>query len=767
MAEKIADAIIPHQIELAIGRLDSLATLPCVAARFFPKLLEGQLTSSALGEIIESEPALAVKIFVLMHKQALSLPDEVSSLSQAVDKLPAHLVRDALFSVKVYGTSQADKDSDKLLSRTELVRHCLAVACCAKDIAEIAPAKIDSRLCYLAGLLANIGNLALEEAMPKSFARIVEEAKSQNASIYTIQQKHLGTDYTIIGKRLAQRWHLPNEITLAIWLHKSNVNIISQSMPEARIAQIVQLADTIARRSGIGQSGSFDVPELSEQTAQSLSINSEQLESIGRSLAETVTQKSKVLGLDSPTPQTDYYQAMHAAVCKLAQNNTKLSLEKSMLQTASSHLDLLTEFLLGINSTSPPIEAAEKLALRWQQFYQTGMVCVYLAPLSNLASLEAVVVENLGRSKTVFLDVPANAEPIPQAIQKNFLILDADEHIGWLFEQLDADFNLSQTKIMPLLCNERAIGAIAFELRYPGDLELFRENFKTTTSIAAAILGMAIAWQKQQDYSEKFARLIAKPTEPADIKPEPVVDTKPKQIQPTTGTDSFLTALAEIASGAAHELNNPLSVVSGRAQMLNEIESDPEKKRMLKKIQENTNEISQIIEDLMIFAKPPQSRFAQTDIEQMLDEAVQLTAQKMNVEQPDVQIDLAQAGESVFVDSGQIVSAIANILSNSLESYTSGSGTVKVAVTGDESAEYVKISINDEGCGMNAETLQKATQPFFSDKPAGRKRGMGLAYAARLIQLNKGKLEITSQPGSGTTVSISLPRQETNHNSTH
>ncbi|MBN1391951.1 MAG: hypothetical protein JW947_04010, partial [Sedimentisphaerales bacterium] len=70
---------------------------------------------------------------------------------------------------------------------------------------------------------------------------------------------------------------------------------------------------------------------------------------------------------------------------------------------------------------------------------------------------------------------------------------------------------------------------------------------------------------------------------------------------------------------------------------------------------------------------------------------------------------------------------------------------------------FVKLTIADDGCGMDAETLQKATFPFFSNPPAGRKRGMGLAHAARLIQLNGGKLSITSQPGTGSTVTILLP----------
>jgi signal transduction histidine kinase len=101
---------------------------------------------------------------------------------------------------------------------------------------------------------------------------------------------------------------------------------------------------------------------------------------------------------------------------------------------------------------------------------------------------------------------------------------------------------------------------------------------------------------------------------------------------------------------------------------------------------------------------------------------------------------------------------MANVISNSLESYTDKMAPIKITAEAEEPG-LVKVQISDLGCGMDKDTLRKATHPFFSSKPAGRKRGMGLAYAQRLIQLNKGSLQITSQPGRGTTVTISLPRK--------
>jgi len=742
MPEEIAGSTASQQVELAILQLDSLSTLPSVAATFLPQFLQSHFSPSDLDEIIESDPALTAKILTLISQQALDSSAKLS-IRQMLDKLPAHLVRDALLSIRVAGIFDADYSPEnyRFSPRKQLALHNLAVACCAKNIAEITSPQINAQLAYSAGLLHDIGKLALDQAMPKSFSRILEEAKSQNASTCTIEQKYLGLDHTILGKRLAQKWHLPDQITLAIWLHHSDTTAIAQTMPEARIAQIVQLADTIARQCSIGQSGSYDVPDLPDAIVKSLAINSEQLQKIRRNLPDQVMQKSKLLGLESPAAAAAYGDAVQTAIRQLARDNTKLSLEERQLQTDAGHFNFTIDFLTSIGSTASPIDIAENFAVRWQKFYQTGMVCLYLAPPANPQKLQAVIVENLSQSRMVYLNAPADSPPIPEAIISKFAILDAHDCIDWLFEQLDVDFDSNHTKLAPLLSNGKAIGAIAFELRYPGDTELFYEKLRTTTSVAGAVLDAALASADRQRFAEQLVALLGQ------------LRTAQQQLAST----SSLNALAEMAAGAAHELNNPLSVISGRAQLLAKTETDAEKKQILKQIQENASEISQIIDALMSFAKPPQPRPTSTSIKQILAEAAQLTAQKQNIEQIDVQTNIAEACKNVFVDSAQIASAIANIFSNSLESYPSGRGPIKFTAGPHETGDLVKVVISDLGCGMDAETLQKATQPFFSAKPAGRKRGMGLAHTQRTIQSNGGSLNITSQPGSGTTVTILLP----------
>ena len=199
---------------------------------------------------------------------------------------------------------------------------------------------------------------------------------------------------------------------------------------------------------------------------------------------------------------------------------------------------------------------------------------MYFAAPADSQSLEAIVVESPSQTKTVVLNVPAEAPAIPQALQNSFAILDAGDCVDWLFEQLDVDFNLSQTKIIPLLLNGKAVGAIVFELRYPAETESLQERFKAAASIAGFVLDTAFTWQRQESFAEQFARFLGKisPT-----RSQLAAETLPKDTKPDIVAVDSPAALAEMAAGAAHELNNPLSVISGRAQLLAEAETDPEK----------------------------------------------------------------------------------------------------------------------------------------------------------------------------------------------
>ena len=160
---------------------------------------------------------------------------------------------------------------------------------------------------------------------------------------------------------------------------------------------------------------------------------------------------------------------------------------------------------------------------------------------------------------------------------------------------------------------------------------------------------------------------------------------------------------------------------------------------------------------------------------QIIEEAVALTSQKKNASQLDIKIEIPPDTPNVFVDSAQIASAMSNIICNGLESYETQApdkdippanklpgqegqaGPIGIKAFADKAGGTVSIQVIDSGRGMDEQTLAKATQPFYSARPAGRKRGMGLAHTHRLIEINHGTLSLASQPGKGTTVTVVLP----------
>ncbi|MHC4758269.1 MAG: sensor histidine kinase, partial [Planctomycetota bacterium] len=499
------------------------------------------------------------------------------------------------------------------------------------------------------------------------------------------------------------------------------------------------------RQCGLGDSGSYEAVELAEDTIQSLQISEKDLDQIRQKLPEQVRQKCEMLGIDETQISAQFSKTAYKSVIHLASTSNKLQAESRELRKTSGLFEFVKDFLTGIDKSCDLFNIAQRFVICWQRHYHTGPVCLYLDSPTADDKLLALVAETLSETKILYVNKLEDTASVPNLISNKFDIVKAHDHLEWLFNQLNVEFDYNQTRLLPLITGQQAMGALIFEIRYPADIDLFRDTFRISASIGASVLDMAATAWDQQQYAESFAQMLSIKQRPQQKKAEP---------------SGVLEALAEMAAGAAHELNNPLSVISGSIQLLEQSETDEEKKKTLKQVNENAEEITRIIDDLLGFAEPAQPRPEMTKVQQVLDEATQLAARRAGLDEIDVETNIANDAKEVFVDSAQIVSSLANIISNALESYEKKQGSVEVKVSSQQAGAFVAFNIADHGCGMDPQTLSKAANPFFSSKTAGRKRGMGLAYAKRLIQLNGGKITIESEPGSGTRIIVELPTSQ-------
>jgi len=299
--------------------------------------------------------------------------------------------------------------------------------------------------------LHDIGKLAIDEVMPKSFTKIVSEAKARGVSMYEVEQAHLGLDHTIVGKRLAEKWHLPEEVTTAIWLHHSNIEAIADELPSGAIARVVHLADIIARQCQIGDSGSFDVPVLPDGPSEVLAIPAEKVQEIKDALRTEVSQKAEALGLTAPGGPAAYCEMVQETAVNLARDNSRLSTTNQTLATNAGSMDLVSGLLLETGSNTPTIDVAANAAVNWKKHYQTGAVCIYLQNPSDDGLLEVAIAGDAVEPVKLLLDRPDEPALMPSQSRDGFAVVDAGEQGEWLARNAGLKCDVSRMKLAPLI----------------------------------------------------------------------------------------------------------------------------------------------------------------------------------------------------------------------------------------------------------------------------------------------------------------------------
>ncbi len=222
--------------------------------------------------------------------------------------------------------------------------------------------------------------------------------------------------------------------------------------------------------------------------------------------------------------------------------------------------------------------------------------------------------------------------------------------------------------------------------------------------------------------------------------------------------EARLEAMRELAYGAGHEINNPLANIATRAQALLLDEKDPERRRRLATIVDQSFRARDMIGGLMLFARPPRAQCAEVDVGSLVVAAIDSAQASAAARGVRLEYSPPPSPIGAFVDRGQIEEAVRAVVINAIEAVDDG-GHVSLAagVVPAEEGAWLEIIVADDGRGMDGPTLRRAFDPFFSGREAGRGAGLGLSKAWRFVEASGGEVLIDSRPGEGTRVSIVLP----------
>ena len=243
-----------------------------------------------------------------------------------------------------------------------------------------------------------------------------------------------------------------------------------------------------------------------------------------------------------------------------------------------------------------------------------------------------------------------------------------------------------------------------------------------------------------------------------------------------------LSAIAHLASGIAHEVRNPLNSISLIIDHLGAQFAPPappaqqEFSRLTSIIKQEIQRLNAMIETFLKFGKPLELKREATDIRMLLDEVLEVAAQKAQTQQIRVERNFATDLPPVWVDGPHIKTCFLNLVLNALQAMAPGGGTLSVAarridgstgprVNSPEPVEpvepshradgWVEIQFQDTGVGIAPEHLSRVFEPYFTTKEVGI--GLGLALTEQILEQHGARIDLTSEPGKGTIARIQLP----------
>ena len=224
--------------------------------------------------------------------------------------------------------------------------------------------------------------------------------------------------------------------------------------------------------------------------------------------------------------------------------------------------------------------------------------------------------------------------------------------------------------------------------------------------------------------------------------------TEVKRLQEQMELRERLIALGEMSAGVAHELRNPMAVISGYLKLLAK-KIDAAGQAIIRDIANEINGMNRIIGDLLTFARPASLNRVKVNIREMIEGCVANVLQATGSESRIATVTRV-ADSTVSVDEVLMRQAFTNLFQNAVEAMPE-TGTLTIETRLDRD---LKIMIHDTGTGIPAEQLKKIFLPFFTTKDRGV--GLGLALVHKIILSHGGRIDVVSGEGTGTTFTVTL-----------
>ena len=239
--------------------------------------------------------------------------------------------------------------------------------------------------------------------------------------------------------------------------------------------------------------------------------------------------------------------------------------------------------------------------------------------------------------------------------------------------------------------------------------------------------------------------------------------TDQKMLQEQLIQSEKMSAIGQLVSGVAHELNNPLAGISAFAQLLlAEKRFPPDQRTAAETIYSEARRASRIVQNLLTFARQHKAEKVLTAINQVLDDTLELRAYELRVRGIDVRREYDDSLPDTMADAHQLQQVFLNLITNAEQAMEQRDGHHhhRLTVRTRRTPDAIRIEIEDSGAGIPANLIERIFNPFFTTKPTGSGTGLGLSISLGIVREHEGRIWAENAPQTGARFVVEVPVTE-------
>ena len=309
--------------------------------------------------------------------------------------------------------------------------------------------------------------------------------------------------------------------------------------------------------------------------------------------------------------------------------------------------------------------------------------------------------------------------------------------------RMNSDFEMLRAQVViPIFCANEVIGLISLSSK-PSHISYLHSELKLFNDFSRRISSALENITRYDELKRRFEDL--------------------KDFQTRLLQSNKFSAIEQLATGISHEIHNPLTIISGKAQMLllNQDKNflNTKAKEDLKIIVQQTGRAAEITRKLLLFSKTSPERKEPILFKEVIDDTFELIAYQTSMEHIEILKDVSANLPLLKGHVEEYREIFLNLFLNAVQSVEKD-GSIRVSVDFSERDKTIQIQVEDSGCGISKEHLANVFDPFFTTKQ--NSIGLGLFVTQRIVQRNGGSISIESEPFKGTRVTImfSIPESQ-------